>query len=202
MAHDPDPRHTARLWEVIVGSTVGGTFLTIADLIFNKQDSITGKIYDFFAQRNFLELHPVLIETMAFVIMIGLGLGLCFVWQPKSRVAAFTRGSSPIAVLTAMNIGAGAVATAAGAEQITPVGTVQVSTERPRAFGPLGAGTLLTGESNARLNDLTFDGSTLVDCGETVTVGRESYCPVDVQALTPNVRDQLEQGTQKIWLKR
>ncbi|GHA53679.1 hypothetical protein GCM10008927_19430 [Amylibacter ulvae] len=196
------PANPAHVWEVVVGSFVGGAFLTIADLIFNKSNSITGKIVDFVTARNMIGLGQIWLELIAFGLMIGLGLGLCFVYRPQTRFGAFTRGSSVIAVLTGMNISATLMAGEAIGQQLMLRGNVDVAIEKPQAYGPLGLGTLLNGDSNAHLKNVPITGMISVNCKETLKVGREDYCPVDVEQLDAGVREQLQPAGQQIWFKK
>lgn len=188
-----------RTWEIVLASFVGGCFLTIADIVFSQNQAVTNKIAHMVGRYVGPALDAVWFESLAFLVLLFLGLGLCFVFRPRTRPAAFARGSSVIGVLVGMNIGAQAIVPAA-AQDVDLKGTVRYTLEEPRAFGPFGVGTLLTGRSSVNSQEAdVIDGVTL-DCEQLKLIGREEYCAVGSQAA-----DALGIGdaaaTRQIWIQ-
>lgn len=199
-------RPSVKNWEAAVASIIGGTFLTFADTIYSAKHDIkpvTTQISEA-ASLVFPSLDSVSFENFAFFIMIGLGLALCFVYQPKSRLGAFVRGSSVIAVLVGMNIGTAEIGkklvSPAGAASLQVSDNVQYTTQEPREFGVLGLGTKINGKSNADLISLDFDAQVTLNCiGDDLEVGDEVFCHVSAD----QARNDLGlPNTDDVWILR
>lgn len=194
---------TIRTWEIIVAAFVGSFFLTLADVVINKPTAVTTRIAVELGTRFNPNFDTPQFELVAFLILFALGLGLCFVNRPRSRRSAFAQSTSVIAVLFAMNTGATLVG-AASAQTVDLGTSAQVSTTRPRAFGPLGIGTLLTGQSYTTEQNIQLTGATTLPCNETMQIGSQSYCAVSPEALAANVADpsqlQALQQAQQLWI--
>jgi len=195
---EPSPLKT---WEIVLASIVGGIFLTIADIIFSENKAVTTKMSKVVGRYAGPELDAVWFESLAFVVLIGLGLGLCFVFRPNTRPAAFVRGSSVIGVLVGMNIGAQAIIPAA-AQDFAVEGTVLYSLEEPRSFGPFGVGTLLTGRSSVTGTPLDVQEGVSLSCEQLKMIGREEYCAVDPEAARSIGVPQDLGDTRQIWIQR
>lgn len=197
MADDPP----VKAWEIVLASFVGCCFLTIADIVFNENKAVTTKISQVVGRYAGPHLDAVWFESLAFLVLLGLGLGLCFVFRPRSRPAAFVQGSSVIGVLVSMNIGAQAVMMAQ-AQEVTVHGKVLYSLEEPRAFGPFGVGTLLTGRSSVTGTALTVDSDVIVTCAQQKRVGKETYCAVDGAAAQMLGVPQTGTLSNKVWIQQ
>ncbi len=169
-----------KMWEVALASLVGGVFLWLADVVMNGEKAITNRIAHEFGVRLAADLDSQLMETVVLVMLIGLGWGLCFVFRPITRPAAFARGCSVFAVLVGMNTGAQAFAAPANAAEMVHVENQAVVTwNTPRELGPLGLGTLITGKSAVVTEQVQVDGSATLPCTERREVAGETYCGVD-----------------------
>ena len=199
-SNDDGSKSTPR-WEIIAASVIGGSFLTVADLLYSEQMSVTTKIAKFVADRYPEGINYVIIETTAFLFLIALGLGLCFVFRPKTRPAAFVRGSSVIGVLVCMNIGTQAIE-AAKAGEITVQGSVYVSTDTPRAFGPFGVGTLLTGDAVTNATQVTLNGEVSLDCIEEIKVGAHDYCGIKSETAPAEITATGQATDGLIWVEK
>jgi hypothetical protein len=191
----------AKTWEVVVGSFVGGSFLTVADILANGNQSVTNRMA-LIVERFIPSLEPALLATAAFFLMIFLGLGLCFVYKPTTRIGAFTRGSSVIAVLVGMNIGFTTFGSspAEAAADITLSGQAEIATSEPRPYGPFGIGTLLTGDSSARIQAVTVPGQVVLTCQEVRVVGKQSYCSVPQEQLQNWTLPEQVLGNERVWI--
>ncbi|MEM7243147.1 MAG: hypothetical protein AAF429_13270 [Pseudomonadota bacterium] len=185
----------AKVWEIALASVIGGLFLTIADLVFNKSNAVTSKMGETLQSSLFQFLPNHLLELFAFLLMILMGLGLCFVHRPRRRVGAFARGSSVILVLTTMNIAVNNATAQSMAQSID--GNIEVTLQQPESYGPLGLGTFLNGDSNANLLELQVENLTLVNCDQVVSIGQENFCEIDLQMFEEQVR--LEPNAQMIF---
>lgn len=161
-------------WEVVLASLFGGVFVGLADVLFNREP-VTFRIAEV-ARRVVGEIaFSVTFETIAFAVILGLGLGLCFVYRPRTRVGAFGRGSSVIAVLAGMNIAVPAVAKAEG---VTLTAETPVSSCEPRAYGVFGLGTLIHGDAKACWATGLVAAPVALDCVEKLEVGDATYCRI------------------------
>jgi len=170
----------------------------MADLLFSPTP-VTTRISEFLGARVLAELNSVWFETVAFFLMIGLGLGLCFVFKPKSRPQAFIRGSSVIGVLVTMNIGSQALATASAGELLLQ-DSANVTQQQPRIYGPFGLGTVLTGRSSAQTEAIEIDSSITVNCMEQITVGAETFCAISADDAVNALGLTLESGAENVWI--
>lgn len=189
-----------RTCETAGASLIGGFFLILADIIYNEDKAVTTQISGLVGRHISPNLDNTTTELVAFLVILALGLGLCFVFQPKTRIKAFGTGSSVIAVLVGMNIGANAINTASGAD-LRLSGTVQIALEEPRAFGPLGVGTAITGKSAANIIDLPLTGYVTVPCSGDLSVGDDSYCRVTAEAASKAFAGLLSTND-PVWIKR
>lgn len=136
-----------------------------------------------------------------------MGLDLCFVYQTLTRPQAFIRGSSVFGVMVSMN-NAAMLAVAAPAAAQTQSHTIQNKTiemtvQEPRAYGPFGLGTVLNGDSNARLQQLEVQDLNSVPCVEEFTVCRETFCSVEANELRSHIPEfNIPTGVDRIYLKQ
>lgn len=196
-----DTKPAMKTWEIVLASVVGGCFLTIADVVFNENKAVTTKIAHFVGRYGGESWDSVWFETVAFAVLIALGLGLCFVFRPRNRPAAFAQGSSVIGVLVGMNIGAQAI-TAAGAQEMTIQGDVSYSVEEPRAFGPFGIGTLLTGRSSVDGKEVEVPFGVTLTCSQLKMIGRAEYCAVEGEEAATSLGVPEIGATRQIWIKQ
>ncbi len=166
---------------------------------------VTTRIADFPGSRASPQFDTGVFEAIAFVVLILLGVGLCFVHQPASRRAAFLQGSSVIGVLFAMNIGTSVVGPAQG-ESMVLNQEAEITTTAPRAFGPLGVGTLITGRSHSHAQTVEFGSETTVECTALTRIGKDTYCSVPYSAISGQVSggsdlQNLSPG-QEVWIKQ
>ena len=191
-------------WEAFLASFIGGTFLCLADILFNETP-VTTRIAVFLGERLGSGFDSTAFEGVAFLVLILLGAGLCFVHQPRTRPAAFVRGSSVIGVLFGMNIGSSFVAAAAG-EPLLLDQSAQISMTQPRAFGPLGIGTVLTGRSLAATQTVELGGQTTVPCSNSLTIGGDTYCATPFGAISCSIVNDASLGAvaadQEVWILR
>ena len=194
-------RSLVRVLETTGASLIGGFFLIIADIIFNEERAVTTQIAGLLGKHVSADLNNTRTELFAFLTILGLGLGLCFVFQPKTRIKAFGMGSSVIAVLVGMNIGASVLSRAEGAE-LTLSGSALIALEKPRAFGPLGVGTKITGKSAAQIIEVPLSGPITIDCaGDDLVLGDERYCVVPAGQLPAGLAGRI--STQSpVWIRR
>jgi len=183
-------RRYVRAWEIWLSSFIGSTFLMIADLMFNRAEAVTPRVGTI-AQGVLGELVDAQhMDTLAFLVMAALGLGLCFVYRPATRFGAFGRGSSVIAVLVGMNVVVPPEASAAELTiQVSP--GAQVSTCEPRSYGPFGLGTAINGDAKGCWRSDLVQRAGALPCVAPVTIGDEVYCEV----VLP------EQQNMKVWVQ-
>jgi hypothetical protein len=188
------------MWEVGLASLIGGIFLWLADVIFNDIHSVTNRIAQFLGNHLDGTLDSTAMEGIAFALLIALGWGLCFVFRPQSRPAAFARGSSVMAVLVGMNTGAQAVAAAAASELHLENDAI-VTYDTPRALGPFGLGTAITGKLAAEFRTVPVPGGVTLPCAEQVEAGGTTFCGVDagIAARDLGLTD-LPKGRSLVWV--
>lgn len=165
-------------WDAALCATIGSFFLVCADLVFNTTSAVTLRLAD---GAELLFPHwadTVTFETVAFVVMLLMGLSLCHVYRPRTRIGAFARGSSVILVLVSMNTGAEYLATEASALELRPA--TRVSTCEPRKYGPFGLGTLINRDSKGCWTTGVVRRSVQTDCLDRVSVGKQRFCRVSV----------------------
>lgn len=204
--HTSRPKRKLPNWEIIAASLVGSVFVTIADILVNKNMGVTTQIAGVFRSglpklNDFMGLSGAEFETLAFGLLVILGLGLCFVYRPNSRPGAFVRGSSVLGVLAMMNTGVQLIPVA-NAENMIIDNNVQISYDRPEKYGPFGVGTALTGQSNARLRSIVVLQQVTVPCSNIVSVGSESYCVVTAHNAEQSLEIDIPDGTANVWIKR
>lgn len=191
----PDEKAELRHWETCLASLFGGLFVGLADVIFNTEP-VTFRIAEAARQVIGDIAFSVSFETIAFVLILGLGLGLCFVYRPETRLGAFGRGSSVIAVMAGMNIAAPA---AAKADEILLDASTEVSSCEPRAYGVLGLGTLIHGDAKGCWRTGLAVEPRRVECLQVVRVGKESFCQIE---LPPQATRGLGDVEDTGWVKQ
>ena len=173
---------TLRHWEVCLASFVGSSFVAIADILVNGPKAVTTRVGTIAASLLGEVAATVSADTLSFLVMVALGLGLCFVYRPKTRPGAFVRGSSVIAVLALMNTGAGALVGEAHGQTVQLSANTRVSTCKPRTYGPFGLGTVLRGDAKACWTTGLVKSSERLACTSKTTVGNTSYCAVKLSS--------------------
>ncbi|WGI20404.1 hypothetical protein [Amylibacter sp. IMCC11727] len=201
-----EPPVVVRTWEIITASFIGGSFLTIADLLFNRENAVTSRMSYVFEKLNMGMLAGVGFETAAFFVFLLMGLGLCFVYQPRNRPQAFVRGSSVFGVLVSMNTAATLTIAAPAVAQMKSHTienqTIEMTLQKPRSYGPFGLGTVLNGDSNARLEKRQVQDLNSVPCVEEFSVGRETFCGVEANELRSHIPEyNIPTGIDRIYLK-
>jgi hypothetical protein len=202
------PPIVVRTWEIVTASFIGGAFLAIADLLFNREDAATSRMSYVFEKLNMGMLAGVGFETAAFFVFLLMGLGLCFVYQPLTRPQAFVRGSSVFGVLVSMNTAATLVVASPTAAQTTSTytfekPTVKLTINKPRTYGPFGLGTVLNGDSNARLEQLQVQDLPSVTCVEEFSVGKETFCGVEANEMRNHIPEYtIPKGVDRLYLKQ
>lgn len=86
-------RGSAVMLTVYICAAIGGTIAAIADLVQKEQASAVLKMTSISARHLNLAMPPLYV----FVIVVFLGVLLCFVFQPKNRKAGFAVGAGVIA---------------------------------------------------------------------------------------------------------
>jgi len=87
--------------EIYGPALVGGIFLSIADLM---QSDRQGQIFKVggMIKRYFLNGFGFEEALMGFLLILALGLLLCWVWKPRTPSDSFAKGASVFAVLAAL----------------------------------------------------------------------------------------------------
>jgi len=179
------------LWQIWLASIVGSTFLTIADLLINKAEAVTPRVGTIAAAVLGGYADSVSTDTLAFLVMLALGIGLCFVWEPRTRPGGFGRGAAVIAVLAGMNVSLSAVVTPATADTIQVTPTTVVSTCKPRSYGPFGLGSALNRDAKGCWSKSIVTETQSLSCNESVVIGGHEYCAVSVPSTG-----------QQVWVER
>lgn len=85
------------LWEVLMASALGGLFLGVADALAHKTLSLRGKIESVFADTP--EITTIQIIIITFLLFLILAMSASWIFKPRSRIDAFTRGITVLAIL-------------------------------------------------------------------------------------------------------
>lgn len=195
----PTTRKHLKTWEIVLASFVGGTVMTLADVLYSPSP-VTTKIAVWVGGRVLAGFNSAWFEFVAFCVLILLGLGLCFVNRPKTRPGAFVQGSSVIGILVSINIGT-QLAGVASAQSIILEGSVDIAVQQPRAYGPLGIGTFLTGRSIAQTMPVEFSAPLSLECSSELKVGDDVYCALDAAQLPPLTRGLFLPDAGQIWVQ-
>ena len=188
---------------IVIASIIGSICLILSDILQNKVTSTA--IVAKYAQVRLPQFNVAELELYAIILMMLIGLGLCYVFRPQSLPGAFARSSGLHGVLFTINT-IGGLAGAAGAQGIwTPSATatqIIYSFETPENYGPLGLGTRITGRSSAKTLMTTASGPVEISsCLETLKVGEGVYCSItQVQAKTLLNVDAPMQN-KKVWVQ-
>ena len=189
------------VWHVVASSFFGGFCFYIADIAFNSDNTITSRIANSLGSR-LPALDSVWFESLAFVVIVFMGLGLCFVFRPATRPAAFSMGSGVMSVLVTINTGVVHFAGSVSAADIELSNTVPYSYAKPRRYGAFGLGTAITGKSNARLQTKTIDQPVNVDCQNEYRIGEEQYCSVKADLAERKLGIPPQNNSTEIWVQK
>ena len=99
-ATDINSKETSK-WDIYIAAGVGAFILCISDLIKNGNSSTVFKISDVIRTYLTSALGEGALPTI--VLMVFLGIVLCWVHAPNSRIEGFTRGFSVFAILTVVS---------------------------------------------------------------------------------------------------
>lgn len=100
MPTDGNSKKTSK-WDIYIAAGIGAFILCISDLIKNGNSSTVFKISDVIRTHLTSSLGEGALPTI--ILMVFLGVVLCWVHAPNSRIEGFTRGFSVFAILTVVS---------------------------------------------------------------------------------------------------
>ncbi len=190
-------------WAIILASLVGSMCLILADILKNPVPATTEIAK--YAKVRIPNIDVATLEFFAILLMMLIGLGLCFVFRPKSLPGAFGRSSGLHAVLFGINTFGGLAGPALAGAVFSPGPAalpVTYSLETPEAYGPLGLGTRITGRSSARAFEVMVPmGFEISDCIDTQEVGEGVFCSVLRRDAELLLNIELPNGRAPVWIQ-
>lgn len=165
---------------IIVASLIGSICLILADILKNPVTATT--VLAKYAQIRLPHMGIALLELVAIVLVMLIGLGLCFVFRPQTLPGAFGRSSGLHAVLFGINTFGGLAGPVMAQTIWTPgpdAKPIIYTLETPETYGPLGLGTKITGRSSAQVHQiLATTPIEIDDCLQIEPVGDGLFCSI------------------------